>query len=198
MISTTEPMEWTHSETIGLSNVRCTKCDGTGLRPGLHRDGKAPCNCVLRNIFRACLKRFYFCAVNEPYRSKVTLMPCQGHDVNCTWTRTSEDYMADFYLVAKRVLEEDEFRVFRFHFLLAADWKLCCRRLNIDRGMFFHTVYRIEQKLGRAYREIRPYSLFPTDEYFGGTIRKAKVLTMVTPDRADAKRILRPPVRLAA
>jgi hypothetical protein len=193
-----QPMEWTHSETIGLSSVRCTKCEGTGLRPGTHRDGRSPCNCVLRNIFRACLRRFYFCAANEPYRSKVTLMPCHGLDVNCTWTRTSEDYMADFYLVAKRVLEEDEFRIFRFHFLLSADWKLCCRRLNLDRGTFFHAVYRIEQKLGRAYREIRPYSLFPTDEYFGGTVRKAKVLTMPGPERTKPKPILRPPVRLAA
>jgi len=125
-------------------------------------------------------------------------MPCHGLDVNCTWTRTSEDYMADFYLVAKRVLEEDEFRVFRFHFLLGADWKLCCRRLKIDRGTFFHSVYRIEQKLGREYREIRPYSLFPTDEYFGGTVRKAKLLTIPFADLGEAKRILRPPVRLAA
>jgi hypothetical protein len=191
-------MEWTHSETIGLSNVRCAKCEGTGLRPGIHRNGKAPCNCVLRNIFRACLKRFYFCAANEPYRSKVTLMPCQGLDVNCTWTRTSEDYMADFYLVARRELDEQEFRIFRFHFLLGADWKLCCRHLAIDRGTFFHAIYRIEQKLGRAYREIRPYSLFPTDEYFGGTIRKAKVLVQpIGIDRVD-RRVVRPPLRSVA
>ena|ERR1700733_3764637 len=196
-MNTTQPMDWTHEETIGLSNVRCAKCEGTGLLPGLHRDGKSPCKCVLRNIFRACLKRFYFCADNEPYRSKVVLMPCQGYDVNATWTRTGEDYMADFYLVAKRTLTEDEFRIFRFHFLLGADWKLCCRRLGIDRGTFFHALYRIEQKLGREYIEIRPYSLFPPDEYFGGTVRKAKVLTMPTAIIED-KRILRPPVRKAA
>ena len=193
----TQPMEWTHSETIGLSNVRCAKCDGTGLQPGAKRDGKSPCNCVLRNIFRACLKRFYFCADNEPYRSKVVLMPCQGYDVNATWTRTSEDYMADFYLVAKRTLTEEEFRIFRYHFLLGADWKLCSRRFGIDRGQFFHMVYRIEQKLGRQYREIRPYSLFPPDEYFGGTIRKAKVLSMPS-QPTEPKNILRPPVLLAA
>ena len=58
-------MEWTHSETIGLSNVKCTKCEGTGLTAGTHRDGKSPCNCVLRNIFRACLRRFYFCAAKR-------------------------------------------------------------------------------------------------------------------------------------
>jgi len=109
----------------------------TGLQPGLRRDGKSPCNCVLRNIFRACLKRFYFCADNEPYRSKVVLMPCQGYDVNATWTRTGEDYMADFYLVAKRILTELEFKLFRYHFLLGADWNLCCRRLGMNRGTFF-------------------------------------------------------------
>jgi len=119
-------------------------------------------------------------------------------DVNCTWTRTSEDYMADFYLVAKRVLEEDEFKIFRYHFLLSADWKICCGRLNMDRGAFFHAVYRIEQKLGRTYREIRPYSLFPTDEYFGGTIRKGRGETMPSPELPVDKPILRPPVRLAA
>jgi hypothetical protein len=105
--------------------------------------------------------------------------------------------MADFYLVARRTLAEDEFRIFRYHFILGADWKLCCQRMGINRGAFFHAIYRIEQKLGREYREIRPYALFPPDEYFGGTIRKAKVLTMPAVV-VEAKPIVRPPVRRAA
>ena len=80
--------------------------------------------------------------------------------------------MADFCLVSRRVLDDEEHRIFRFHFLLGADWRLCCRRLNMDRGNFFHSVYRIEQKLGRAFAELRPYALYPLDEYFGGAIRK--------------------------
>jgi hypothetical protein len=52
--------------------------------------------------------------------------------------------------------------------LLGADWKLCSRKLGIDRGNFFHAVYRIEQKLGRVFRELEPYPLFPVDEYFNG------------------------------
>jgi len=191
-------MEWTHSEAIGLANVRCSRCQGTGLRPGVRRDGKSPCNCVLRNIFRSCLSRFHFCAENEPYRSKVVLMPCQGHDVNCTWTRTSEDYMADFYLVAKRTLNDEDFRLFRFHFLLGADWKLCCRQLKMDRGTFFHAVYRIEQLMGRVYHELRPYALHPTDEYFSVKIQKARVLQMPFAPESNPKRILRPPIRNAA
>jgi len=58
--------------------------------------------------------------------------------------------------------------LFRYHFLLGASWKLCTRKLEIDRGNFYHSVYRIEQKLGRAFRETEPYALFPVDEYFNG------------------------------
>jgi hypothetical protein len=85
------------------------------------------------------------------------------------WGRKDEEYVADFCLVSHRTLDEFEYKVFKFHFLLGADWKLCTRRLGIDRGNFFHAVYRIEQKLGRVFRELEPYGLFPLDEYFRGT-----------------------------
>jgi hypothetical protein len=45
---------------------------------------------------------------------------------------------------------------------------MCCKRLNIDKGTFFHTIYRIEETLGRVFRELRPFALFPLDEYFKG------------------------------
>jgi len=32
-------------------------------------------------------------------------------------------------------------------------------------------VYRIEQALGRIFRELKPYGLFPLDEYFHGSVR---------------------------
>jgi hypothetical protein len=82
--------------------------------------------------------------------------------------------MADFCLVAKRTLNSDEHRVFRFHFLLGADWKLCCRRLSMDRGTFFHSVYRIERKLGRTFAELKPYPLYPVADYFAGSVRRAE------------------------
>ncbi len=80
--------------------------------------------------------------------------------------------MADFCLVSQRNLDEFENKVFRFHFLLGADWRLCCRQMKIDRGTFFHAIYRIEQRLGRAFRELQPFPLFPLDEYFGSLIRR--------------------------
>jgi hypothetical protein len=79
--------------------------------------------------------------------------------------------MADFCLVTRRALTESEHQLFRYHFLLGADWKLCTRKLNMDRGNFFHAVYRIEQKLGRMFRELQPYALFPLADYFNGPSR---------------------------
>ena len=78
-----------------------------------------------------------------------------------SWGRKDEEYCADFLLISKRTLTAEEHKVFTYHYLLGADWKLCCARMNIDRGQFFHCVYRIEQRLGRTFRELTPYSLFP-------------------------------------
>jgi hypothetical protein len=109
-----------------------------------------------------------------------------------TWGRKDEEYMADFLLIAKRELSPAEHQLFRFHFLLGADWRLCSRKLKIDRGTFFHAVYRIEERLGRKFRELEPYSLFPLDEYFGSTGRvaagSAKVVQMMPrPNRLSSQ-----------
>jgi len=124
-----------------------------------------------------------------------------GTDRRQVWGRRDEEYIADFCLTSQRFLEEDEYKLFRFHFILGADWKLCCRRLKMERGSFFHEVYRIEQKLGRVFRELEPYALFPLDEYFGGSYRRElkadsiKVLRMPVENR---RRSLRPPLRKVA
>src|SRR5437879_11921999 len=88
------------------------------------------------------------------YMSKVTLTFCVGKDRRLTWVRKDEDYVADFCLVSRRTLGDFEYKVFRYHFLLGADWRLCCRQMKIDRGIFFHAVYRVEQNLGRIFRDL--------------------------------------------
>lgn len=124
--------------------------------------------------------------------SKVTLTLCAGgKDHRMTWARKDEDYVADFCLVSRRTLTEFEYQVFRFHFLLGADWRLCCRQMNIDRGTFFHAVYRVQQKLGRVFRELEPYSLYPLDEYFGGIVYKP---LPATPALMPERPVLHPPL----
>jgi hypothetical protein len=149
---------------------QCAQCHGSGLR--LARKGVlSPCNCVLRSIFRICYARFEKCVTQERHMSRVSLEPHAGKNRPYSWGRKDEEYIADFCLVARRTLSEAEHRLFRYHFLLGADWRLCSRKLGLDRGNFFHAVYRIEQKLGKMFRELQPYPLFPLDDYFHGPSR---------------------------
>ncbi len=112
--------------------------------------------------------------------------------------RKVEEYIADFCLVSRNALTPLEHDIFRYHYLLGADWKLCCWRVGIDRGTFFHLVYKIEQKLGRVFRELEPHSLFPLDEYFGGTMRNERPRAVAIVPRRKAPSVLRPPVGLSA
>ncbi len=163
-------MEWNRSETLALALPSCTQCLGAGLRTG--RDGSPyPCNCVLRGIFRVCYARFRRCATQERHLSRVSLESAQTNARRYSWSRKDEEFLADFCLVSRRSLTEAEYRLFRFHFLLGADWRLCCRRLNLDRGAFFHAIYRIQQKLGKVFRELEPYPLYPLGEYYHGPSR---------------------------
>src|SRR5579871_5357793 len=143
-------MIWDRSKTLALAKVSCTHCHGYGLRAG--RGGReVPCGCVLREIFRACYKRFRDCTTGDRQLSRIQLEYTGGKDNRKTYGRKNEEYIADFCLVSRRVLSTLEYDIFRFHYLLGADWKLCCWRLNLDRGTFFHHIYRIEEKLGRVY-----------------------------------------------
>jgi hypothetical protein len=115
--------------------------------------------------------------------SRPSLEFIAGREGKLTWGRKDEEYVADFCLVSRRTLDEFEYKVFKFHFLLGAEWKLCTRQMKIDRGTFFHAVYRIEQKLGRVFRELEPYGLFPLDEYFRGPRRPLQPRpTLMAPD----------------
>jgi hypothetical protein len=184
-------MEWTRSETLALAVNSCSACHGFGILFG-KRGGTNPCSCVLRAIFRACYKKFRACVTKEKYMTRVTISLVRGRERHFNWSRKDEEYLADFILVARRTLDDLEYRLFKYHFLLGADWRLCCRKLNMERGNFFHTVYKIEQKLGRVFRELQPYSLYPIDEYFASTTRGVGPSEV----RPKGPRPLRPPVQL--
>ncbi len=163
-------MEWTRSETLALAMSQCTQCHGMGLRAGRGRES-APCNCVFRTIFRLCFDHFRLCSAKDKPLNSAVLEFNPRSNKRQTYGLKEEEYAADFCNISKRSLTDEEYRIFKYHFLLGADWKLCCKRLNMERGPFFHTVYRIQQRLGRRFRELQPYALFPLDEYFNGTMR---------------------------
>jgi hypothetical protein len=194
-------MEWTRSETLVLAQQSCSFCYGLGLRQG--RSGAStPCNCVFRAIFRACYARFRQCASKEKYVSRVSLEANPGRHRKSVWGLKNEEYMADFILVSRRTLEEYEYVVFKYHFLLGADWNLCCKKLKLDRGEFFHEVYRIQQKLGRTFRELEPHALFPLDQYFNSRTKEPLEISppfkVETEPAPKLKPLLRFPLKRAA
>jgi hypothetical protein len=201
LVDDVSKMEWSRSETLALAQQSCSHCYGLGLRPG--RGGvSTPCNCVFRAIFRACYARFRQCASKEKYISRVSLEANPGRQRKSVWGMKNEEYIADFCLISRRTLSEYEYTLFKFHYLLGADWKLCSRKMNLDRGTFFHEAYRIEQKLGRTFRELQPYGLFPLDEYFNGSGRQPVVATsdfrVKTEEAPMARKIFKFPVKRAA
>jgi hypothetical protein len=189
-------MRWNRSNTVGLASSACSCCQGGGQRL-VYKNHYAPCTCVFRAVFRACLNRFRDCVESGGISGTVTWEFCAG-SVGCrAYSRKREEYMADFCLISRRALDDEEYRLFRYHFLLGADWRLCTRQLGMDRGTLFHAIYRIEKTLGRAFADTEPYGIYPLDEYFGGVVREEPVKALKPPPRRKSKP-LRVPVRRAA
>jgi hypothetical protein len=185
-------MQWTRSLTLALATHKCTVCRGSGLTLG--RGGALnACDCVLRGIFKVCYNRFRSAVEKEKYLSKVTLEIHSGPDRRGTWGRKNEEYIADFLSVSRNTLSAEEYRIFSYRFLLGADWKLCCRKLNMDRGTFHHLVYNIQQKLGLVYAELQPYALYPVHEYFNGS--PGRQIVKAFPAHNPKVVPLRPPVK---
>jgi hypothetical protein len=160
------------------------------MRRSESRGTPLPCDCVFRTVFRACHNRFRECVQTEKRLSMVTLERSATSVGKCCYGRKIEEYMADFCNLGRRLLDDSLHQVFRFHFVMGADWRLCCKHLNVDRGTFFHKVYRIESILGRAFREIEPYALFPLDEYFGTVLPRTTppVVEIIEPNHRRRRR----------
>lgn len=155
----------------------------------VRNDQEVPCNCVFRAIFRACYNRFRAATVTAEHIGAVALEFCAGKEGHRTYGRKFEEFSADFCLVSKRYLNSYEYKLFNYHFLLGADWKLCCRQLKLSRGNFFHAVYRIEEKLGRIFAMLQPYPLYPLGDYFAGTVRRGNVLMLEDDDDLDLEEL---------
>jgi hypothetical protein len=179
-------MEWSRDAVLSLARLSCSTCGGEGIKR--EKMGQIiPCSCVLRTIFRACYARFRVSVEKEKYMSRVSFEHFGGRERRMMWSRKDEEYAADFHLVSRRVLDPFHYQVFSYHFLLAGDWRLCCRRLKIDRGQFFHAVYRVQEMLGRVFYELEPYGLFPPRDYFTTRITDPRPRGPVPPRPGAAK-----------
>ena len=156
--------EWTR-QFIALAVEGCAKCFGTGARLG---NKTQLCQCVTREIFNALHRKYHGIASRmEGVSSCVPVLIRGGIDASFTWSMRNEEFTADFYLLAKRCLDARHFRIFQLHIIDGWQWRECCNRLKIDRGTFFHAVYRIKHIVGLAAVQLRPYPLYPIDQYLG-------------------------------
>jgi len=155
---------WTRKFMLSAADPRCPNCQGAGTRSALYWEG-TPCGCVLRRIFATCYEQFRTIVQTEATFYPVTHTPSPGA-LGILYSRPCEEYCADFFLIAKRELNAREWAVFRLHFLLGAGSAICARSLKLDLDVVDHLIRFIERKLGRAYADTRPYSLYPVSEYF--------------------------------
>jgi hypothetical protein len=151
---------WPRGILLAMSDPRCAECKGLGGEEG------RPCRCVLRAIFRAVLERLARIYEHEARPMQVRHYSGNKRAPWVSYSRQSEEFAADVHLIARRTLTERQWRVFQWHYMRGWTYRQCCARLKIERGLFFHECYRIEERLGRVFRELRPYRLFPTREYF--------------------------------
>lgn len=149
------PGAWTEERARVLASPRCAGCGGSGLR-AIAGDIQA-CGCVLRRVFRACFWRYLEC-IERPRR----------------FGPKNEDFISDFELVGLRALGDDKERaIFRLVFVSGVDDQTSAERVGLARNEFQAFVRRIQEKAGRAFREVKPYPLFPTGAYFQAPSRRA-------------------------
>jgi hypothetical protein len=88
------------------------------------------------------------------------------------------DYLGDIILVANRTLDRHERVLFQLHEIERYNWRGCLARYprvwrfyfesepkELDRGSFFHSVYRYARKLGKEFLNL---GIYPFGEYFAG------------------------------
>ena len=158
--------------TLALPN--CSICLGTGKTSERSIPTKlGVCYCVFRAIFRICYGRFRVETAQPPRLGAPTLEARGRHNYRFQpATADAATYIADFLAVSKRVIEAegalDDYQLFRWHFVLGADWKLCCRRLGMERGHFFNRIYSIERMRSPRSNPTRSIRLASTSPITAG------------------------------
>jgi hypothetical protein len=165
---------------LALSAPSCRHCRGLGEVPVRRRF--RVCACVLRRVFRACLTSYGHCQASMGSAGAVQyerLGHAQGRCAIVASFKRAE-YAADFILLARRALADRpiDLAVFEAYHIEARGWKDAAPLVNgklhpprpLNRGSFFHTVYRVESILGKAIVNARPYSIFPPADYFSGFV----------------------------
>jgi len=170
-----------------LAFPTCQTCGGSGLSGADH------CACVLRRIARAVHAHVHNLQARigsiQPLALDSTAAP-QGKRWNGI---VSVDYISDVYNTARRVLSDVDFTLWKHHCLKRHPWHCCCPKLGINRGVFFHRLYDIEERVGRTFLQLAPYPLFPIHCYTDTRLDRVRPCPVIE-DTRPGNRALRPPL----
>ena len=155
------PAEVMGTDQIALAKTGCMHCNGIGRRDG------AICTCVHWNIFNIVWTKLRYCAAGYHCLRPIPLDHfADGGGSKLGQRMQSAEFIADVALTAKRTLSEDDYRLFRFRYLLGASANMCAARLGMDLEPCVQRLQDIEARLGQAFRDTHPYALYPLDDYF--------------------------------
>jgi hypothetical protein len=170
-----------------LAHSTCAYCAGTGLNNG------ETCICILREVTRAVVRR-----VHE-LENRSLIRPRALDGASFAFSRQpsgscAAEFIADVSLVARRVLRKPaDWQLFQNHCLWRAPWRECSAPLGLNRGAFYHRLYAIEARLGEAFIELKPYSLYPVESYFSARLERVQAFA-VPEERYRNGVPLRPPM----
>lgn len=156
---------------VHLADNHCTNCHGLGARHAFRSgSGAVVCNCVFRKVFKIVMRKFQEIAADGIGRVYTTRRP---NGPFCEML--SHDFRAEVVQTAKKFLNKTEYITFHCSSDLKLPWKDCIPMINnmhrdigekppmFDRGKYFHTVYRIQARLGNAWMS---HGMFPLGKYF--------------------------------
>ena len=145
---------------LATASEQCTVCYGHGR---MIRD---VCHCVHRKAFRESLETYLMLredAVSMGANVPLTLS-VRGY---VSYGMPLADYVIDFDQTARRALTRHQLALLSLYHIAGQPWHVCAPKLRLDRGEFFHQVYRTERLLGCALMETTP-PLYPKARYFAG------------------------------
>jgi hypothetical protein len=151
---------------IALAKTGCEACNGLGRQAG----GEV-CSCVGKHCFDVVMAKFRYASAGHHLTPPIRIDHFVSGGGKSVGSRlANEEFCADVFLTAKRALNEEDFRLFRFRHLLAADVNLCARQLGTTREACIQRLQYIEARLGETWRTIKPYHLYPPNEYLRARI----------------------------
>jgi hypothetical protein len=163
---------------LALSNSFCRRCGGLGVVRV--RSRHRTCACVFRAAFRECLASYHHCTASMGSGGGVQYERVGHAQGRCAIIASFKraEYAADFVLLARRALADRpiEWAVFEAYHVAELEWMDAIPRVNqtlhlarpLNRGNFFHAVYRTEEIIGSTLLRTQPYSLYPPRAYFAG------------------------------